>query len=228
MPQIFDIDNDAFVILTNKMEQMHRSVLPNAIRGTLNGLALDVKKNTMPAQSSKDFVNREKNFFKANSTVNFARGFDIDQMSSMIGFRGKGQAIEDLEKQEHGGKIKGRSFIATDSARVSKNRNRKVSTKNQIRKIRNVVRTGQNNTLPKAVHQAGVGNHVLHGNMLFRIDSINGRRFKLKAIYSYRKGRSVDVNATHFMEKSTMRTAKKAPEIYKKEAERQFSRYFRK
>lgn len=226
MAQVFDIDNKSFRSFTERLENMHRSALPNAIRGTLNGLALDLKKNEMPRSAEKAFVNREKNFFKANSTVDFAKGFDIDRMESATGFRGKSQAIEDLNQQERGGKITGRSFIATNLSRTSKSYTKKVSKKNQLGRISNIVTTSASNPLPKAVHKSGVGGHVLHKGMLFSIESINKRKFKLKAIYSYRKGRSVRVGATHFMEKATEKTIKKAPHIFGKEAERQFERHF--
>jgi hypothetical protein len=226
MPQIFDIDNDRFVWFTNKLEKLPRSALPKAVKETLNGLAKDLKKTEMPIQAEKEFVNREKNFFKANSSINFASGFDIERMRAETGFFGKSQAVEDLNQQEHGGKIDGRSFIATDVARTSRSKSKKVSKKNQLRSIKNVVRTSSTNPLPKAVAVAGIGNHVLHKGMLFRIENIQGKKFKLLAVYSYKKGRSVSVKATHFMEKATQKTAKKAPEIYKKEAEVQFSRYF--
>jgi hypothetical protein len=56
----------------------------------------------------------------------------------------------------------------------------------------------------------------------------NGKvRFKLDAIYSYKKGRSVNVKATHFMQKATEKTMKKADDIYIKEAERQFEKALR-
>lgn len=226
MPQIFNINNDRFVWLTNKLEKMHKSALPKAVKETLNGLAKDLKRTEMPKQAEKEFVNREKNFFKANSSVNFAQGYDIERMQAETGFFGKSQAVEDLNQQEYGGKIDGRSFIATDVARTSKSKSKKVARKNQLRAIKNVVRTTSNNPLPKAVNVAGIGNHVLHKGMLFRVDNIQGKKFKLTAVYSYKKGRSVSVKATHFMRKATQKTAKKAPEIYKKEAEIQFSRYF--
>ena len=39
-----NVDNDKFVYFTNKLESLSRSAMPKAVRGTLNGLALDVKK----------------------------------------------------------------------------------------------------------------------------------------------------------------------------------------
>jgi len=43
----FNINTDAAVVLTNELEKLHRSRLPNAIRGTLNSVAFDVKKHTL-------------------------------------------------------------------------------------------------------------------------------------------------------------------------------------
>jgi hypothetical protein len=97
----FNVDTDEVIKFTNKLEKLNRSAFPNAVRGTLNGLALDVKTKTMPDQTEKDFTIRQKNFFKANSGVDFARGFNLRSMASIVGFysrRPNNQAIEDLEK----------------------------------------------------------------------------------------------------------------------------------
>mgnify|MGYP000548203738 CR=1 FL=1 len=131
----FNIDTDETVVFANKLERLHRAAFPNAIRGTINAMAFDVKKNTMP-KSSLRFVNREKNFFKANSRVDMARGFDTNNMEARVGFVAAGnvenkKSIEDLEAQEHGGVVGGRRYIPINGARISKSRKKKVAKKNR-------------------------------------------------------------------------------------------------
>lgn len=232
----FNVDTDAVIALTNRLEKLNRSAFPNAVRGTLNGLALDVKQNTMLQQADHSFINRTKTFFKSGSTVNFAKGFLVESMESEVGFLDKknNQAIQDLKQQEFGGTIHGRSFIALNNARTSKNVRKLVAKKNQISKIRNIVSTsnvpGKNEKekFVKSIMFAGKGGLVLSQNILWRVNSLTrarGGKFKLTAIQSYKQNRSVRIrHATHFMKKASEKTMKKADAIYFKEAERQFNR----
>jgi hypothetical protein len=112
--------------LAGKLQQISRSSFPVAIRQTLNSAAFDVKKTTMPKESEKAFENRSKNFFKANSKVIQANGFNVNSMQSEVGFyenklknQSTNYAVKDLEQQENGGKIDGRSFIALKQIRNS-------------------------------------------------------------------------------------------------------------
>lgn len=127
----FNINTDAAVRWTNKLEKLHRSALPVAIRNTLNSAAFDVKQKTLLTETSSEFVNRNKTFFKAKSRVLKAKGFNTKTMSASVGFIGadKNQAVEDLEKQERGGQIGGRAFIPIDTARVSKNNSKNIRKK---------------------------------------------------------------------------------------------------
>mgnify|MGYP001012205513 CR=1 FL=1 len=79
----------------------------------------------MPKSAKRTFKERQKNFFKANSTAVPAEGFDINSMKSEVGFyenklsiKSTNYAVKDLEEQEHGGRIKGRDFIARKEARL--------------------------------------------------------------------------------------------------------------
>lgn len=119
-----NINTDAAVIFTNKLEQLHKSALPSAIRGALNRAVFDVKKTTMPQEASASFQSRQKNFFKANSKFENAKGFNISTMQSTVGFYSNNllgndnYAVKDLEQQEHGGDIGGKAFIPMKAARV--------------------------------------------------------------------------------------------------------------
>lgn len=119
-----NINSDALVKYTNKLEKLHRSGLPITVRNTLSQAALNLKQETMPKSSNKAFKVKSKNFFKANSKVNFAKGFDIKTMQSEVGFfsnklslGGKNYAVKNLEQQESGGVIKSKSLIASKEAR---------------------------------------------------------------------------------------------------------------
>lgn len=236
-----NVDADELVSFTNKLEKLPRAAFPNAVRGTLNGLAFDVKKNTMPKSAERHFTIRQKNFFKANSRVQMARGFDVESMESIVGFvpfGGTNTAVDDLETQEKGGLIPGRSFIPMDAARTSKNPGRIVARRNRISGIKNVVRTSDakgktpGQKFVKSVIHAGKGGHILHQNTLFRVDRLvragSNWKFRLTPLYSFEAGRKARITkATRFMEKAIKETGRKADEMYFKEAERQFLKYMR-
>lgn len=227
-----NINNDEVVKHTNRLEKMHRSALPLAIRNTLNSVAFDVKKSTMPASAEREFVTRAPNFFKANSRVQMAKGWNVDSMQSIVGFVPKDQAVEDLEQQEYGGTIEARSFIPMDQARAG-GPAAKVRPSNRLSRIGKVVnantmegKTPQAKFL-NAARKAGKGGFVL-GNLpektLWKIEAIDGRTIKKKPLFSYEKNRDVSVSATGFMRTASMESAKKLEAIFIREAERQIDR----
>jgi hypothetical protein len=239
---ILNINSDAAVEFTNKMEKLHRSALPVAIRGTLNKAAFDVKQKTMPATSAQEFENRQPNFFKANSRVDMAKGFDVSSMQSAVGFTENGLkgsnnfAVRDLEQQERGGKIEGRSFIPTDVARGGNN-SKAVRPVNRMSGVTNIINS--NKVKGKNRHQrflyaatlAGKGGFVI-GNfekkILWRIEDIRksgGKTvIKKKAIYTYEENREVTVKATGFMERASLMSANKMDDFYIAEATKQIER----
>lgn len=232
-----NINTDAMVVMTAKLESVGKNALPNAVRGTLNGLAFDVKKRTLPKSAKDTFTHRKPNFFKTFSRVNMAKGNDMDSMRSEVGFQGRGgtsaKAVEDLEKQEHGGRIAGRSFIPLETARAGKSRNRMVAAKNRLGRIGRVVdsskATGKNRQerFFKSAIFAGVGGAVVGNfepNVVYRItaiDKVKGKlRIKKTPLYTYDKGRTVRVTATRFSEQAANETVKSTPAIWVKEGNR--------
>ena len=128
---------------------MRRSALPVAIRSTLDNAAFDVKQNTMPKRAASTFEKRHNGeFFKANSGVEKAKGFLINDMKSTVGFvdyKLRGQhnySIKDLEDQEYGGEIGYRDFRALNPARSSKSK--PVRPQNRIELIKSQTNNFQN------------------------------------------------------------------------------------
>jgi hypothetical protein len=231
-----DINTDEIVIHANRLEKMSRTALPNAVRGTLNSLAFDVKKSTMPAQAEKSFTNRKKNFFKSKSNVQMARGSHINSMESRVGFLPTSdkndQAVENLEQQERGGKIDKRDFVPTKEARTTKSQTRTVARRNQLRNIKGVARVSQakgkskGERFIKTVVHVGKKGVLLTDKNLLRVKSIKRNKdgswkFRFDRLYSFEENRSVRVNATHFMEKATKKTMKKEIDLFRKQADRE-------
>lgn len=120
------------------LSKLHKSALPVAVQQTLNGAAFDVKTKTMPTEADR-FEKRKPTFFKANSKVVPARGFNIDKMESTVGFipkpGDKSHSVEDLEAQEEHKQIDNRAFIALGTARQGNSFNRQIRTNNRMDKL---------------------------------------------------------------------------------------------
>jgi hypothetical protein len=244
MPFI-DINSDALVKHTARLERLHRSALPVAVRNTLSRAAFDVKKETMPASAKRSFVERKATFFKANSKVTPAQGFNIASMQAVVGFVPKGapdHAVEDLEQQEGGGTIEGRSYIPLPQARVSKSWRKNVRSNARISDIKSRVidarkakgRNAKERFIKSAVH-AGKGGFVLGdrrtagGNrILFQVRGIHREKGKMliKSIplFALKSGRKVEPKATHFMRQASYRSAAKMNQYFIEEAQKQINR----
>jgi hypothetical protein len=122
----------------DRLIAVSRSAYPVVIRQTLNSTAYDQKQRTMPA-ATNIFTQRKQSFFKANSKVVAAQGFDINTMVAVVGFApkagDKSHAVEDLEQQEHGGEIGNRAFVPLAAARTSRSWNRMVKANLRLAQI---------------------------------------------------------------------------------------------
>lgn len=199
--------------MSDSLNQMHRSILPTSIRDTLNQSAFDVKKTELNKSAKKAFINRTKTFFKKNSGVNKAIGWDVTKMVSTVGMLDN-DVTEGFEKQEEGGAIKNRGYIPMNTSRISKNINKKVSKKNYRRGKPVFSGRGRSSNVTnsqkfiKAAFKAGVNGYMIHKNTLFRVDRIRinkkNRKIKIKstAIAHYNKSKVANLKATNFMQKA--------------------------
>ena len=210
-----NINNRAIVAYTNTLEKMHRSALPNTIRNTLNNAIYDVKTNTMPKEAAKDFKKRSPNFFKSQSRFENAKGFNVSLMKGVVGFVSKGlkgsdnYAVKDLEQQEEGGKIGGKSFIPLNQSRVGNSFNKNVRKEFRLTNITKIVNARNQKGISKkqqfvrAIVKAGVGGYVMGStnkgdNFVWKVTSIGEHtynykttHFGLQRLYDFQKGRKV-------------------------------------
>lgn len=243
---VLNVDFKDVVKFTAKLEKMRASALPNAIRGTLNDAAFDVKTKTMLQQSKSKFINRSPNFFRANSKVDKAVGFQVSTMRATVGFtegslRGDHNfSVRDLEQQERAGDIKGKSFIPLDTARQGNSYTNLVKPANRITKITNIIdarkmpKGTKKQQFVKAIYAAGQGGYVLGStlkgeNILWRVDYLDSdpdaRQWRLTPLYDYRKGRTVHVDETGFMQTATLNSAEKLNKFYIAQAEFWIKKY---
>ena len=230
-----DLNSNELTVHVNRLEKISRKAMPKAIRGTLNSLAFDTKKDTFLDESKKDFTNRTKNFFKSNSGVQVAKGTDLRSMESTVGMFAKsqktGSAIGNMDAQMRGGTVKDRELVPMDEARITKKNNRNVSGKNRLNKklgkivkVSSVSGSSKGQKFVRAVLMAGAGNVVQTDRALIRVKSIKGRKFNLVGLYYIRKDGSYKVkNPTNTMGDAAIKSMRKEQEIFIKEAERQIS-----
>lgn len=240
-----DVNNNEVVRFTATLEKLRMSALPNAVRGAINNAAFDVKQKTMPAQAKAEFINRTPNFFKANSKVDMATGWNVNSMKATVGFfsnnlRGDNNyAVEDLEEQEYSGSIDKKSFIPLDPARKG-GHNTLVKPANRLTAIKNIVVSrnmgagSKKQQFVKAIYKAGAGGYVLGSNIkgeetLWRVDSIDPnpdvKRFSLTPLYDFRKARKVKVGEKMFMRTASLNSGNKLNKFYIAQAEFQIKKY---
>jgi len=250
------IDTSEMDKFAKKLALLPKQALPNAVRNCLNSAAFNMKTKTLPESGEKNFENRTKNFFKANSTFNKATGFNMDTMHSIVGMssdrlkdKSTNYAVKDLEQQEHGGNINKKSFIPMKQARTGKSNSRVVASKNRMNVINEKNITSLNRGSSKnrkqqfirAViyaksHQDGLvlGHRTRSGGRtLFRVDEVSQNikskklRLKLTPIYNVQKGRKISVTATHFVEEASNKTKKMIPLFFKEASEFQFKKHLK-
>lgn len=245
---ILNVNTDATIALTAKLEKMSRSAFPNAVRNTLNNAAFDTKKH-LPFVANKKFVTRQKTFFKRFSTIQKAVGFNVSSMKSQTGINPNldRQLADNLEAQEHGGVVQGKKLIPHDHSRVSQKFDKRVKSRNFLNKVKahdatKAYRAHRGSRRSKFVAavmgtvKSGKRQMLLESNsrgMVYEVSSVSQNRmtrkvvFKLKKLYTVRRVRTHTVSASNFMSDSGKMAAKDMPNNYVKNAEFQFKKYLR-
>lgn len=215
-----DVNTASVIKFTDKLEQISKSALPVAVRLTLNSAAFETKR-LVPIVASSNFITRNKSFFRSLTIVNKAGGWDINSMQSEVGLNNtKDKVVSGLERQESGGIIKGRGLIAMDTARVSKNHNKKISGANQLRNIK------LSNSRRKGTGTGFVMIKKGNKGTIFKTKSNGGKR-NLIPLYSFSKGRQVSIKRSPFMEPASLKAQQRIPFLFIKEAEKQIKRHLK-
>ncbi len=245
MPTL-NIAADAVIAHTVRLNKIHRSALPVAVRSALNKAAFDVKTNTMPKQAKKTFIERAPTFFRATSKVKPAEGFYMPSMEATVGFmkgmedKETGQATENLENQENAGDIDHRSFIPQNLSRTEGSYRRRVKNKHRLKVIKKLIKDSHDNKkkgkeafIRTAIH-AGKGGYVLGTDekdgerRVLVINSIKriGKNTVVKStrLYRVKAHRKVSVKSTKFMRKASLQSASSIEQFYIDEAKKQIAK----
>lgn len=247
--RFLDVNNDESIKLSAKLEKLHKSAFPSAVRNTLNKAGFEMK-NQVPLVASKVFITRQKSFFKRFTVVEKAKGFNVDKMQAKVGIDAtKDKTLADnLEAQELGSMVKGKKLIPHDDSRVSKNQNKRVSSRNYLNKVKahNASRAYKSNKGSRkskfisaimSTSKSGKRYMLLKTNsnkgMVYEVSNVSSNRrnkklkFKVKKLYSVREKNTHKVKASRFMEKSAMFVSKDIEKFYKEAAEFQFKKYLK-
>ncbi len=239
-----DVNNDEVVNFTNKLEKLHKSDYPIAVRGTLNDLAFDVKQKSLLRKVNKTFVTRSPGFFKKYSGVEKATGFEVNKMHSKVGIvPGNNIAAKNLEKQEKGGMVPKRSYIYMNQARVSRSHRKRVrkgnylNDKNKVKGAPSVSRRSRaSNFVAAAIVGLKFNKFVLHDTStsktayLIKSISLTGKGRKRKAnirtvpIADYEYNRAVQLKPMPFLLPASKESLKNAGKYYIKNAEKRFKK----
>lgn len=214
---IFDVNNDAAIALTAKLEKLHRSAFPVAVRSTLNDAAFTAKQN-IPKAATQKFTIRQKNLYRKFTVVQKARGFDMRKMAAVVGIDGRpgrtSKVTEGLAKQEIGGTVIGRKLIPMDQARISGSFGKKLRTKNRF--------SNTNIARPKRRKPGSKYVLIKKGSTGTVFDVSKKRR--IIPIFTYRPTNKTQLSARPVLRPSALRAAKMMNKFYAENAQKQFNR----
>lgn len=242
----FDVNTDEVIGLSAKLERLHKSAFPSAVRNTLNNAAFDMKKN-IPGEAAKKFTTRNKTFFRRVSAVNKADGFNVNAMQATTGISADPELADNLGAQEFGGTVKGKKLVPHSHARVSRSRNKRVAKKYNLNKVRaydatNTFKAHRGTRKSKFV--AAVMGTVKSGRKfmllktnnkgtLYEVVSVSSNvrskkvRIKLKKLYLIRNKNKHTVPSTGFLKNSAVIASSKMNGFYVSNAEFQFKKYLK-
>lgn len=244
---IFNVNTQACVVLVNKLEQLHKSAFPLAVRGTLNAAAFDVKTRTLDLSATNNFIRRSPTFFKRFSGVNRATGWNIEAMHAEVGMTAEGggeselaarTAVANMVVQEDGGKITdGLEYL--NAARISGSAGNLVASNKRWKKA-NVVngsfkRGGTTKSRMIAAAYVAMNEKklqvvMIHGRKFYRQVTAISKNAKgkikitSKLVYAIRNGSQKAITATHFSREAAMMTVPKIPMFFNVEAQKQIDR----
>lgn len=246
----FNVNTDAAIILTNKLEKLNKQGFPNAVRSTLSDAAFAMKKTNILESAKQNMTVRNPSFFRKFTGVNRAQGWDVKTMQSEVGFvntdpdkkKGK-KAIEGMESNEVGGsdntgamylgKARGQNSLKR-KVRVRNRYDKKNLAQGHVKRIR--TRGGQSNVMAMMAGwqegkpifirgKSGIG-YVVEVKSVFNM-ATGKRDFKVDFLMRSRKKKVANAKATHFNAQAALKTQKQIEVFYAKNSEYQFSKVWK-
>jgi hypothetical protein len=215
---VFDVNTDKAIVLTAKLEKLHRSAFPVAVRGTLNDAAFKTKE-LVPKAAGLKFTIRQKKLFSVFTGVNQATGFHIQAMESQTGIvrkSGADKLTKGLETQETGGSIEGRKLVPHYLARIGNSHLRKVRKKHHFNNIE-IQRLGSRKKKAKYIT-------IKKGGGKSKATVFNVENGQFTPVYTHRKSNVTRLRKRPFLRPSSLVASRKMDNFYIERAEQQFNR----
>lgn len=215
------VDSKEVSKLAFKLESLNKSALPLTVRRTLNNAAFENRSIDLEKSASKNFVRRDKNFFRVISKYEKAKGFDIEKMESRVGFVSKKQddSAFNMQAQEFGGNVGGRDYLPTKESRVSRSNEKKVNKKYRLSTIKNKI-ISESNIKAVSSHQKFTiaAKKAEKANKLLKTkDGIFDKKGKgFVKIYDYKKNRKINLKSRNFLLEASMYTRQRIPLLFLK------------
>lgn len=243
---MLNVNTDANIILTNKLERLNKQAFPAAVRSTLNDAAFISKKQNILESAQRNMKVRNPSFFRKFTGVDRAKGWNVESMRATVGFINtdpdpkKGQkAIEGMESNEFGGVDRTGAMymkktrtsnsamrLVRRKARFDKSNIAKgTSSKLRTKKLANI-----SNAFASAKENKPTFIETSKGKFLVQVRSIttNSGHSKLKIKMDFlmrsRKNHAAKAKATHFNREAAMKTQKEIEGFYNTNATYQFNK----
>jgi len=230
-----NVNTDAAIILTAKLERLNKSAFPNAVRSTLSDAAFEMKKSNILDSAKQNMKVKNPAFFKRFTGVKRATGFDVNSMYSEVGFQDRGQSSarkainKGMESNEFGGrddeggmyigKSRGARGLVKRNARFDKGKVLKTKSKSNIARMYSSA---------KAKKQVFI--NTSKGRFLVQVKSFErgiqggSPNIKIDFLMRHRKQHEAKAKATHFNREAALKTSKQMDDFYFKNATYQFNR----
>lgn len=230
-----NVNTDAAIILTAKLERLNKSAFTSAVRSTLSDAAFEMKKSNILDSAKKNMTVRNPAFFKRYTGVKRANGFNVNSMYSEVGFQDRGQSSakkainKGMESNEVGGrddeggmyigKSRGARGLVKRNARFDKSKVLKGKSKSNIARMY---------ASAKAKKQVFI--NTSKGRFLVQVKSFErgvgggSPEIKVDFLMRHRKQHVANAKATHFNKEAALKTQKQMDDFYLKNATFQFNK----
>ncbi|APZ82875.1 hypothetical protein [Flavobacterium phage FL-1] len=245
MAVILNVNTDANIILTAKLERLNRSAFPSAVRSTLNDASFAMKQTNILASAKMNMTVRNLSIFKKFTGVKRAAGFNVSSMYSMVGFVSVGgtsgnKIPEGMERNEVGG-VDNSGAMYSAKSRTSNSLKKKVRIANRFDKSK-MARSGRSSNIKSkkegfmsrilaSLHDnAPVMIKTSKGTFVVKVNSVTPGRgdkkvdVKMDFLMRGRRKSPAKTKATHFNREAAIFTSKQMDVFYEKNATFQFNK----
>ena len=229
-----DVNTNANIILTAKLERLNRSAFPSAVRSSLNDAAFEDKRFNLPESAKLNMDVKNPSFFRKFTGVKRASGFNVSNMYSEVGFSPSNEikakkALEGMEKNEVGGmdddggmyigKSRTGRGLVKKNARFNKSKVLKTKSKSNIARMYASAKSKK-----QVFINTSKGRFLIQAKSFQRGVNGAGPDIKVDFLMRHRKQHISRMKPTHFVKEAAIKTSKQIEGFYSKNATFQFNK----